>query len=52
MLTVLLFVAVLFNVLHVENLVLCTYLAFALVIRLYNSDPNRESGSIPQRQRL
>ena len=34
MLTVLLFVAVLFKVLYVENLVLCTYLTFALVIRL------------------
>ena len=52
MLTVLLFVAVLFKVFHVENLVLWTYLAFALVIRTYNSDPNRESGSIPQQQRL
>jgi hypothetical protein len=34
MLTVLLFVAVLFKVFHVENLCLCTYLALALVIRL------------------
>ena len=33
MLTVVLFVAVLFKVFYVENLVLCTDLAFVLVIR-------------------
>jgi len=34
MLTVLLFVAVLFKVFHVENVLLCTYLAFVLLSRL------------------
>ena len=34
MLTVVLFVAVLFKVSHVENLYFCTYIAFALVSRL------------------
>jgi len=34
MLTVLLFVAVLFKVSHVENLYFCSYLTFALVTRL------------------
>ena len=34
MLAVVLFIAVLFKAFYVENSVLCTYLAFALVIRL------------------
>jgi hypothetical protein len=34
MLTVLLFVAVLLKLLHVDNLLFCTYLAFVLLSRL------------------